>query len=127
MKKMSYGNRYMSENLGSVFLILLITCILLCLIVLLQICTFIPVCNRVVARLKKKLLWNFVLRLIIEGVLELFFCAVLNVMYGNVYSYDSSAEWGAGELFNFICACLFGSIAIIAMPWILLFYCTKSE
>ena len=79
LEQLSYGNRYMSENLGSVYLMILITCVFLCMIVLLSICRFIPVCRKVVEKLKKKLVWNHCIRLIVEGCLELFFCSVLNM------------------------------------------------
>ena len=98
----------------------------LCLIVLLSVCSFIPICRSVVQKLKKKLLWNFVIRLIVEGCLELFVCSLLGLMDGNVFTYDND-DWGAGELFNFISACVFGSLVILSLPLILCFYCSQTD
>ena len=73
---------YMSNNLGSVFLILMLITIAILFTFFFEICRMIPWCFRFNTKLKKKLRWNFALRLIIEGVLSMQFSIYLNLKYG---------------------------------------------
>jgi hypothetical protein len=70
----------MSKNLGSVFVIVLIKTFLLLVILLTE-----PIKNPFFQnfhmKLKQKLLWNFVFRLVIESYLELGFSVYFNLRF----------------------------------------------
>jgi len=72
--------------------------------------------HRLNKRLKKKLLWNFVIRLFIEAALEIAFCVYLNLVYGE-FNIKVLGSW-----FNFISSCILG-ISLALLPiWIIFFY-----
>ena len=108
----------MSNNLGSVFVMILLTTIALLLILVLEIFSKrVPCMEKAGSWLKKKLLWNFILRLIMEGVLELSFCIYFNLRYGSC-DFKVLGSW-----VNYFYAVFFAAI-IVAMPFfILIFYC----
>jgi len=83
--QLSYGSRYMHRNLGSVFVIFIVSIIVLAVIFLLFLMKFIVrPSRRLYERMKKYFLWNFFIRLVFEATMELAFCCVLNIKYGSV-------------------------------------------
>ena len=72
----------MSNNLGSFFVIALFTSLAYIITFILEAYKKIPFFFKINRILKKKLYWNFGIRMVIEGVLELFFSVYLNLKYG---------------------------------------------
>jgi len=115
----------MSENLGSLFVIIVVCFIAVFLIVLLMPITRFKCIDWVYTKLKKYFLWNFMLRLLLEAGLELAFCCVLNLRYGNVFTYTEPV--GFGSAFNFFCAVFF-TVVLCCMPLaILVAYCCNFD
>jgi len=91
---MSYESRYISENMGSVFV--LFTLIFFSL-VLMMLSKFMwgmlpQYLRKAYFSLKDFLLWNVIIRLYMEAAIELIICTVLNVRYGK---FLNGAPWGA--------------------------------
>ena len=63
----------MSDNLGSLYIIILLTVLALLLTALMILFNRIACCKKCNNYLKKKLHWNFVIRLVIEGSFDLTF------------------------------------------------------
>ena len=66
--------------------------------------------------LKKKLMWNFVIRLILEGALETAFCCYINIKYGK---FDRKIF---GSVFSFLSSIVLGLLLILFPVFILVFY-----
>lgn len=115
LDKLGYGSPYLSNNLGSVFVIVLITSFLLLLSILLTPCRFERAQN-FKAYIDRKLKWNFVIRLVIEAYLELAFSVYFNLKYtGCNFNY-------IGSWVNYFFACLFAALIVAAPFFILGFY-----
>lgn len=69
---LGYGSAYMSNNLGSVYIFMLAMVYCLYLSVVLERCKH-PILVRVNNKIKDYFMWNYVIRLIIEGYMELCF------------------------------------------------------
>ena len=105
----------MSNNLGSVFIIILFTATALLLSVLLS-CLNVRVVQKFNTGLKGFLHWNFVIRLIIEGLMELLFATYFNLKYG-VCDFNVFGSW-----VNYFFAILFISLICIAPFFVIIFY-----
>ena len=70
----------MSNNLGSIFVIVIFLTFLLIVIFLLEPIKN-PFARKLVLKLKEKLFWNFLIRLVIESYLELGFSVYFNLRY----------------------------------------------
>lgn len=74
-------------------------------------------------RIKKDIMWNFVIRLIMETALELSFCCLLNIPY----LYRIALFEGFFEILDYFMTILI-SIMIAIMPfWIAIFYIRNFE
>ena len=67
------------------------------------------------------ILWNFIIRLVMETTIELSFAVLLNLKYG---SSDSKLT---GAVVNYGSAILFALILVVAPTLILYFYCKNFE
>jgi hypothetical protein len=93
LDELSYGSMHLSENMGSVFLAFFVTTIGIFLIVLgsfMQ--SFLPAALKKAWNwLKKVLLWNFCIRLIMEASIESIICTNLSLNFGSYFC----VPWGA--------------------------------
>ena len=113
---LGYESANMSDTLGSLFIIILLTAIALLVTALLLPFKRIRCCKKVNGKLKGWLHWNFVIRLIIESSMDLTFTCYFNLKYANfsVHHY--------GSFINFIAAILLGGLLIASPFFILVFY-----
>ena len=75
--------------------------------------------NKMRAWLKKKLLWNFILRMILESSIIMNFCFALTLLYG---------KWERiGGIINMLSAWTLGLITLILPFFILIFYLIKYD
>jgi len=118
---LGYDSVNMSDNLGSLYIIVLFTIILLLLSALMTMFKFeaIVCCKRSNKYLKKKLHWNFVIRLVIEGSFDFTFAIFFNLRY----AYFSVRYWGS--FINYIITCVL-SLVLIALPIFILVFYTKN-
>lgn len=79
-EELGYASQFMSKNLGSIFVIVIFTKLLLILIFLVEPIKH-PFARKVVSKIKQKLFWNFLIRLVIESYLELGFSVYFNLRY----------------------------------------------
>jgi hypothetical protein len=114
-EQLGYASVYMSNNLGSVFVFILATAILLLLSVLLSIFGFwcLVTLN---AYIKKQLCWNFVIRLTFETCLELTFCVYFNLLHGDC-NYEYLGSW-----MNYYFSILFAILLTATPIFIMSFY-----
>jgi hypothetical protein len=77
--------------------------------------------HRINDTIKEKLLWNFVIRLILEGALDIAFAAYINLVYGefNIHLF--------GSWVNYVSAYILGGAVILLPVWILWFYLRNYE
>jgi hypothetical protein len=115
MDKLGYGSAYMSNNLGSVFVIMVVTALLLLLSLCLTPCKHEKV-QSLNGWIKKNIMWNFVIRLIVEAYLELTFSVYFNFKYASCnFNYF-------GSILNYFFAILFACLLIITPFFIIFFY-----
>jgi len=108
----------MSRNLGSVFVIFVISFVILVIILLFWVFSKCCGCSeRAFIKLKTKFLWNYYIRLVLEASLELSFCCIMNIKYGNTFRYEEE-EPTAGSVFNFFVALLF-TVVVLASPLVI--------
>ena len=107
----------MSNNLGSFFVIALFSFFGYIITFILVAFKRIPFLNKINRILKKKLYWNFAIRLVIEGVLELFFSVYFNLKYG-VCNFNIYGSW-----VNYFFAVFFAAIILLSPILVLVFYC----
>ena len=80
-----------------------------------------PLCYRVNTKIKNFFHWNFVIRLVLEGALEISFCAYINLKYG---TFDSGIF---GSWCNYISTVIL-TVALICLPfWIAVFYTRRFD
>jgi hypothetical protein len=114
--QLGYSSKYMSNNLGSIFVIILVVNLLLLLIYMLDSCKC-PFAQKVNNMLKQKLLWNFVIRLVIESYLSLGFSVYFNLRFSHGrFSY-------LGSWVNYFYAVSFAAVLIGAPLFVICFYC----
>jgi hypothetical protein len=105
----------MSNNLGSIFVIVLVTSFLLLVILMLEPFKH-PLAQKVSTKLKNKLLWNFVIRLVIESYLSLGFSVYFNLRFASCkFSY-------LGSWVNYFYAVGFAAVIIAAPLFVVFFY-----
>jgi len=108
--------------MGSIFVIFVFSFLMLTIILILY---FIQCCvtpaRRIYERIKSYFLWNFMIRLVFEASLELVFCCVLNITYGNIFDYDEE-NVGVGSKINFYFSVFIGVLILASPLLILLFY-----
>lgn len=105
----------MSNNLGSVFVFMLITALALLTWVILRPFSC-GLAIRIRDKIKQKLMWNFVIRLVIETFLELSFSCYFNLRYANCdFAY-------VGSWVNYFFAVLFTAMLVAAPFFIIGFY-----
>lgn len=113
---LGYDSANMSDTLGSLYIIILLTGLGLLLTLILLPFKRIACCKKVNGKLKKFLHWNFVIRLIIEGSMDLTFTAYFNLKYANF-----SVRY-YGSFVNYILAIMFGILLISTPIFIIVFY-----
>lgn len=113
---LGYDSANMSDTLGSLYVIILLTVVALFLTVILLPFKRIRCCKKVNGTLKKHLHWNFVIRLIIEGSMDLTFTTYFNLMYARF-----SVRY-YGSFINYIFAILFAILLIASPVFIIVFY-----
>jgi hypothetical protein len=112
---LGYSSAYMSNNLGSVFVIILVTSFLLSLSVILE-AVRVPSVMKFNEKLKVKLHWNFVIRLVIEGYLELVFSVYFNLNYAKC-TFSFLGSW-----VNYFYAIIFAVLIGLAPLFVVGFY-----
>jgi hypothetical protein len=112
---LGYASIYMSNNLGSVFVIILATSLLLFLSTILEAIRH-PSVLKFNAKMKAKLQWNFVIRLVIEGYMELVFAVYFNLKYAKC-SFSYLGSW-----VNYFYAIIFASLIGLAPFFVIGFY-----
>jgi hypothetical protein len=116
LSELGYSSAYMSNNLGSVYVFAFFTAILLLLSGLLELFSRFPLFAKVNDKIKKKLHWNFVIRLVMEAAMEIAFGTYINLTYGK-FDFKYFGAW-----FNYISTCVLGG-ALLALPiFIVIFY-----
>ena len=122
LQDMSYESRYISENMGSVFVLLTLIFIGLCLMVLIAfLWGMLPIfVRRFYVKLKDFLLWNVIIRLYMEAAIELIICTVLNLRFGNL---ANGAPWAAS--LNTVLAYLYTGMWLVA-PFLIYFFYTRN-
>lgn len=112
---LGYGSAYMSNNLGSMYLFMLMT--INCLFWSTVLYSFNhPILVRINEKIKSYLMWNFVIRLIIEGYMELCFSVYFQLKYTK-YSFDY-----LGSMTDYIMGCFLAMLIIIAPLFVAIFY-----
>ena len=119
LDELSYGSMHLSANMGSVFLAFWLTTIALLFIVL---GTFMqsflpPLLKKALTWLKKVLIWNFCIRLIMEASIESIICTNLNLRFGSFYC----VPWGA--FVNHMYAYFFGFVFTAFPLFVVVQYC----
>ena len=84
LNEVGYETRYLSHNLGSMFLIFLFAIFIMTLVVIMSCLRSNKRCLGWHEKLKKKFLWNFYIRLVSEATFELCFAGYLNLFYSGV-------------------------------------------
>ena len=116
LNDLGYASAYLSNNLGSVYVFAFLTSLVLILSGLLELCTCDQQITQLNGAIKKRLHWNFVIRLLIEAAMEIAFGVYLNLKYGhfNVKLF--------GAVFNYISTVVLGGALLILPFFILIFY-----
>jgi len=114
LDELSYGSRYMSVNMGSIFVIFMVT--ILGLIIVLVGHFIFP---RWITKLKKILIWNFCIRLVLETAIEIIFCTILNLRF----SQWNTSHWS--EQLNYCFAIFFAGLYLTSPITISLFFCVN--
>jgi hypothetical protein len=112
---LGYSSAYMSNNLGSVFVIILVTSFLLSLSAILEAVRH-PKVQNLNAKLKGKLHWNFVIRLVIEGYMGLVFSVYFNLKYAKC-TFSFLGAW-----VNYFYAIAFAALIGLAPFFVVGFY-----
>jgi len=121
LDQLSYGSRYMSRNLGSVYVIFVISFVILVFTFLFWVFSKCCGCSeRAFKKLETKFLWNYYIRLVLEASLELSFCCIINIKYGNVFRYPETPT--AGSVVNFVVAVFFTVVVLVSPLVILIAY-----
>jgi len=108
----------MSRNLGSVYVIFVISFVILGLTFFFWVFSKCCGCSeRAFKKLDGKFAWNFYIRLVLEASLELSFSCIINLKYGNVFTYPETPTFGS--IFNFVVAAFF-AIAVLLSPVVIL-------
>jgi hypothetical protein len=105
----------MSNNLGSVFVIVLVKTFLLLVILLTEPIKH-PFLQNLNIKLKQKLLWNSVFRFVIESYLELGFSVYFNLRFARC-SFSFLGSW-----VNYLYAVIFAAVLIAAPIFVIFFY-----
>jgi hypothetical protein len=119
LDELGYGSAYTSNNLGSMYVISFFTAIGLLTALVLDLFSRFTLASKLSAKIKEKLHWNFTIRLILEGALEIAFCVYINFKYGDYKSHVF------GSIFNMLSAGVFGLCLVILPFWIIYFYIFK--
>ena len=116
LNDLGYASAYLSNNLGSVYVFAFLTSVVLILSGFLELCTCDQQITQLNGSIKKRLHWNFVIRLLIEAAMEIAFGCYLNFKYGhfNVKLF--------GAVFNYISTIVLGGALLILPFFILIFY-----
>lgn len=112
---LGYSSAYMSNNLGSVFVIILVTSVLLLLSAIME-AVQVPQVMKINEKLKGKLHWNFVIRLVIEAYLELVYAVFFNLNYAKC-TFSFLGSW-----VNYFYAIIFAVLIGLAPLFVVGFY-----
>jgi len=112
---LGYASIYMSNNLGSVFVIILATTLVLFFSAILEAVRH-PSVLQFNAKIKEKLHWNFVIRLVIEGYMELVFSVYFNLRYAKC-TFSFLGSW-----VNYFYAIAFAALIGLAPFFVVGFY-----
>ena len=117
MNELGYNSAYISSTMGSSYIFMFLT--IFGLLIILATLPFKNLCCCLKVRewLKKHLLWNWVIRLVLEEILELGFCLSLQFKYG-IFKGASGPT-----LIDMSFGILYGIIIILLPAFILFFYC----
>ena len=116
MGELGYESAFMSNNLGSMYIILLVMCVLILFSAFLELFARFPRCANFNNRIKRQLHWNFVIRFCIEGVLEFAFAAAINIKYGK-HDLHILGSW-----VNYLFAIVFLIVLVVLPVFVILFY-----
>ena len=110
MDELGFSSSYLTANLGTMFLLIFVTTVgLVMSYLLLPLGYFIKKVNKMKNWLDEKFKWNWTIRLLLEGLLEISFCSVLTISYVNRDSF--------GGYFNLV----FGYILFVSMIFLPIF------
>ena len=98
---------------------LFVTFVGFCFLILLTPFEKIPGINKLKRRLDRKLKWNFTIRLILEGLLEISFTTIITIRYVQLDRF--------GGYFNYILAWVLLSLGLGLFAFIMGFYLCKFE
>ena len=120
LDSVSFSSAYLSRNLGTAFIWILGITIGLVLILLLSLFSRVEFIHKLQDKLKKELLWNSILRTIMQTSLEFGFCCYFTLKYAH---FDGSF----GAIVNFAYAYVF-TVLLLGFPIICLrIYTVKFE
>lgn len=114
---LGYGSAYITVTLGSFFIIFMITGLGLILIVICRPLEFVKTVSKFRKWLMNKLLWNFVLLMLIESSIITVFSFILTIRYG---------EWsGFGGSLNMVVAYLLAGLTL-PLPFFFLYFYNRN-
>ena len=115
MDELGFSSSYLTANLGTMFLLIFITTAGLAMsFLLIPLAYFITKINNIKNWLDEKFKWNWTIRLLLEGLLEVSFCSVLTISYVNKDSF--------GGYFNLIFAYILFVSMVLLPIFIAVFY-----
>lgn len=116
LSELGYASAYLSNNLGSVYVFAFITALVLTISFILELCSYDPWFRNLNLWIKKKLHWNFVIRLLIEAAMEISFGTYLQIKYGE-FNFKLFGSW-----FNFVSTAFLGGSLVLLPIFIVIFY-----
>ena len=112
--QLGYGSSYLTTNLGTMFLMIVLTFLGFCSLIVLWPLNKIKRINKLRVKLDRNLKWNFTIRLFLEGLLETTFSAFITLKFASTTTFG-------GKLNYFMAICLL-TITIALPIFIVLFY-----
>ena len=114
LDELSYGSSYTTTNLGTMGFMLFVTFAGFCVLIILTPVAKIPGINKIKRKLDRKLKWNFTIRLLLEGLLEISFTTVITIRYVQLDRF--------GGYFNYILAWILLTLGLGLFAFIMCFY-----
>ena len=115
LELLGFESIYVSRNMGSIFIwVILATCSIISIFLIEPFTKGVPCVGRISAKLRKKFLWNSVLRTIMQTSLEFTYASIFTLKY-------TSVEYNFGILLNIAYAIAF-LILTFTFPFIFLLY-----
>ena len=119
LEAIGIGSTYLTLSLGTMFLLIFITCVGLLFSYLIKPLSCLRFVKRFSAKLDKWLKWNWTIRVFMEGLMEIAFCTIITIMHVSPETF--------GNNFNLAFAYGLGIATLIFPIFLLAFYCKNFE